>query len=177
MKKKTKNIITIATIMLIIIISFSSFYNIRNNGWKAFLDMDLIGIINLSLTVIIAGFIANSQTKSAKRKENFETIIEKFQANFINVVNKIASNNQEIQKQNILTIIRRSSNQLRIIKNYSKDYNINSKIEKTEEKLEEFHNILSDHIDGDIAKYENELNRITETIDNICEEIKLDIHN
>lgn len=177
MKRKTKIILIIATILFIIIIIGSSYYNIKNNGWKVFLNMNLIGIIDLALTIIIAGFIANSQSKSSKRKENFETIIEKFQLNFINILNNITDINQEVQKQNILTLIRRSSNQFRIIKNYSKDYNVNPKVEKIEEKLEEFHNILSDHIDGDIAEYGNELNRVTETIDNICEEIKLDIYS
>ena len=153
-----------------------SYVNIKENGWTKFFTLDFLGIIDIILTFVIAVFIVNSQSKKAKQKENFENIIEKFQLNFIDILNEITDSDSKKQTQKILTIKRKTSNQFRIIKSYSTKYKVSEKISKIELKLDEFHNLISDHI-SDIETCENELNRISETIDNYCEEIKLDLYN
>lgn len=170
---KNRKKILIATIIIIFVVLAS--INIKNNGWKEFFKFDFLGIIELFLTAIIATFIVNSQTKSSKRKENFERIIEKFQSNFVGISFEYDYN--EEQKTKILTFIRKTTNQFGIMKKYSEKYLIENKINKINEKLQEYHNILSDHIDDNISQYNNELNRISENIDTICEEIKIDIYN
>lgn len=170
---KNRKKILIATIIIIFVVLAS--INIKNNGWKEFFKFDFLGIIELFLTGIIATFIVNSQTKSSKRKENFERIIEKFQSNFVGT--SFEEDYNEAQKTKILTFIRKTTNQFGIMKNYSERYHIENKINKINEKLQEYHNILSDHIDDNISQYKNELNRISENIDTICEEIKIDIYN
>ena len=170
---KNRKKILIATIIIIFVVLAS--INIENNGWKEFFKFDFLGIIELFLTAIIATFIVNSQTKSSKRKENFERIIEKFQSNFVGT--SFEDDYNEAQKTKILTFIRKTTNQFGIMKKYSEKYPIENKINKINEKLQEYHNILSDHIDDNIFQYKNELNRISENIDTICEEIKIDIYN
>lgn len=173
---KNRKKLLIATIIIIsIIFCFLAGINIKNNGWKEFFKLDFLGIIELFLTAIIATFIVNSQTKSSKRKENFERIIDKFQSNFTNALFEVDCN--EEQKTKILTFIRKTTNQFGIMKRYSEKYSIENKICKLNEKLQEYHDILSDHIYDDISQYKNELNRISENIDTICEEIKIDIYN
>lgn len=174
---KNRKKILIATIIIIFTIIFVALasINIKNNGWKEFFKFDFLGIIELFLTAIIATFIVNSQTKSSKRKENFERIIEKFQSNF--VCTSFEDDHKEAQKTKILTFIRKTTNQFGIMKKYSEKYPIENKISKINEKLQEYHIILSDHIDDNISQYKNELNRISENIDTICEEIKIDIYN
>lgn len=158
-----------------IIIFGLSYFNINENSWTDFFSLDFLGIIDIILTIVIALFIVNSQSKNAKQKENFENIIEKFQLNFIDILNEMIDDEPKKQTQKILTIKRKTSNQFRIIKNYSSKYKLSEKISKIEAKLDEFHNLISDHI-SDIEICENELNRISEIIDNYCEEIKLDLY-
>ena len=173
---KNRKWVLIATIITVLIIfCFLIFVNIKNNGWKDFFKIDFLGIIELILTATIATFIVNSQTKSSKKKENFERIIDKFQLNFTNTL--FEENYNEDQKTKILTFIRKTTNQLGIMKRYSKKYPIENKICKLEEKSKEYHDILSDHICDDISQYKNELNRISENIDTVCEEIKIDIYS
>jgi len=173
MNKAVKIILYIVTGLIILALSY---INIKENGCTKFFELDFLGIINIILTFVIAVFIVNSQSKKAKQKENFENIIEKFQSNFIDVLNEMTDSDSKKQTQKILTIKRKTSNQFRIIKSYSKKYKVSENISKIEVKLDEFHNLISDHI-SDIETCENELSRISETIDNYCEEIKLDLYN
>lgn len=159
-----------------LIIVALSCVNIKENGWTKFFELDFLGIINIVLTLVIAVFIVNSQSKKAKQKENFENIIEKFQSNFIDVLNEMTDCDSKKQTQKILTIKRKTSNQFMIIKSYSTKYKVSETTSKIEVKLDEFHNLISDHI-SDIETCENELSRISETIDNYCEKIKLDLYN
>lgn len=173
MNKVVKVILYVVSVLGIGVLSY---INIKENGCTKFFTLDFLGIIDIILTFVIAVFIVNSQSKKAKQKENFENIIEKFQLNFIDILNEMTDSDQKKQTQKILTIKRKTSNQFRIIKSYSIKYKVSEKISKIELKLDEFHNLISDHI-SDIETCENELNRISETIDNYCEEIKLDLYN
>lgn len=173
MNKAVKVILYVVSVIGIGVLSY---VNIDKNGWTKFFTLDFLGIIDIILTFVIAVFIVNTQSKKAKQKENFENIIEKFQLNFIDILNEMTDSDQKKQTQKILTIKRKTSNQFRIIKSYSTKYKVSEKISKIELKLDEFHNLISDHI-SDIENCESELNRISETIDNYCEEIKLDLYN
>lgn len=160
----------------IIIITSISVYNIFKNGFLKFLECNFLGIVDIVLTFVIAVYITNGQSRISKQKENLENLIEKFQHNFINVLPNLIDSNKEKERQKILMLKRRTSNQFRMIKKYSEKLNIISKIKDIENKLDEFHNLISDHI-SDIENHETEINRFSETIDSFCEEIKLDLYN
>lgn len=167
---------SLVTIILIISIILLIVSGIKINKLNNFFKFNIIDISNLLLTGLIATYIASSQTRSAKRKENLENIIEKFQSNFYDAISSLSSNDKELQKTKILMFMRKTSNQFEIIKKYSKNYKIDENINALDQKLNDYQTILSDHINKDLTTFSNELSRASESINNICENIKFEIY-
>ncbi len=170
----------ILLLLLVIIIVYLSIANCKNND---FLKLKLIDIINMLITLIIAIYIINIQSKHSKFLNNFEYLIKKLQNKiYIDNIDKIITvRNKNIVRQKLLMHISFIRNMKEIILNYKNKTNFNKETRKNIDNiykyLEEYDELISDNI--------NEINNIYITqkiekksnlIELECEKILLNVH-
>lgn len=170
----------ILLLLLVIIIVYLSIANCKNND---FLKLKLIDIINMLITLIIAIYIINIQSKHSKFLNNFEYLIKKLQNKiYIDNIDKIITvRNKNIVRQKLLMHISFIRNMKEIILNYKNKTTFNKETRKNIDNiykyLEEYDELISDNI--------NEINNIYITqkiekksnlIELECEKILLNVH-
>ena len=170
----------ILLLLLVIIIVYLSIANCKNND---FLKLKLIDIINMLITLIIAIYIINIQSKHSKFLNNFEYLIKKLQNKiYIDNIDKIITvRNKNIVRQKLQMHISFIRKMKEIILNYKNKTNFNKETRKNIDNiykyLEEYDELISDNI--------NEINNIYITqkiekksnlIELECEKILLNVH-
>lgn len=168
----------ILLLLLVIVILCLSIVNYKSND---FFKLKLIDIINLSITLIIAIYIINIQSKHSKFLNNFEYLIKKLQNKiYIENIDKIIIvRNKNIVRQKLLMHISFIRNMKDIILNYKNKTSFNKEaiknIDNISKYLEEYDKFISDNI-NEINKIKQKIEKKSNLIELECEKILLNIH-
>ena len=173
----------ILLLLLVIIIVYLSIANCKNND---FLKLKLIDIINMSITLIIATYIINIQSKHSKFINNFEYLIKKLQNKiYIDNIDKIiVIKNKNIVRQKLLMHISFIRNIEQIILNYKNKINFYKEsienIDNISKYIKEYDELISDIIDNinkaNIDNIKQKIEKKSKLIELECEKILLNIH-
>lgn len=175
MVKAVKNI-TISKVLFVLATLAFVFIIVKCYSNDDFFSVNIIDTLTFYFTLIIAVIIVESQSKKEKFKQHAESLIVKFQKNFISNLTELIVENDEITTQNILCHIRKIRNQIELLKKYLDKINCSEDLLKRLEKsVENYLDILSDNI-SNISKSEQQINKYNEQIDYLCEQIIYSIY-
>ncbi len=142
MKKKVW--IIVITIILILILGYIVYLNIKNNG-DEFYKTSIVNIVSIILTFAIAYYLTQLMNNERKKKEELSFVIEKIQS-FVD--SEEAKFKQDVDKQKILLKMRSISNCIYLLEKYSKSFGLKKEVAYIKRQ----YTMYKDYIDSNYYK-------------------------
>ncbi len=166
----------------IVLIAVVICFSLKLNGFNDFFSVTVVDIFTLILTVVVAWFVVNIQSKKNRLLENCEKRLYMFQSNFDFLLkNIVVENDVDNSRKNILTHIKRVSLSFNIALKYFENVNIDKALlDKLTYQKEVYLSFISEYLsdieNNNFYSIEKEYDNILLNINKICEDIFICIY-